>query len=83
MLHTACETSHSDASPHLKAATIVRESMLSKKHEFHGPFSPDCQTEDVPETLLSLVNVILKDPKSRDPTSDECSNADMYFHSLP
>ena len=57
--------------------------MLSKKHEFHVSFSTDCQTEAVPETLLSLVNMILKGPKSIDPKPDEYSYADMYFLSLP
>ncbi|KAK3731849.1 hypothetical protein QZH41_020219, partial [Actinostola sp. cb2023] len=45
-----------------KAASIVRKEMLAMKYSFDGSFDSDCQTKSVPESLLSLVNMILYGP---------------------
>ncbi|KAK3736786.1 hypothetical protein QZH41_011732 [Actinostola sp. cb2023] len=45
-----------------KAASIVRKEILAMKYSFDGSFDSDCQTKSVPESLLSLVNMILYGP---------------------
>jgi hypothetical protein len=45
-----------------KAAEIVRKEMLKIRAAFNGSFTAQCQKESVPESLLSLVQMILHGP---------------------
>ncbi|KAK3104423.1 hypothetical protein FSP39_001776 [Pinctada imbricata] len=42
-----------------KAASIVRRDMLASKSNFNGTFDTECQKDAVPESLTSLVRMIL------------------------
>ena len=71
VLQKACNNNDTHAIHLAKAATVVRQEMLSKKQEFNGAFEPDCQTQAVPETLLALVNMILNGPNIKDQESND------------
>lgn len=45
-----------------KASKIVRRDMLDTKYSFTGTFNDNCQKESVPQTLTSLVGMILGGP---------------------
>ena len=47
-----------------KTALIVRKEMLEKKQAFDGSFPPEALTESVPDSLLSLMNMIVEGPTS-------------------
>jgi hypothetical protein len=56
VLHKACNSSDSHAIHLAKAAGVVRQDMLTKKHRFNGSFGPDCQKQAVPGTLLACTD---------------------------
>ena len=47
-----------------RAASIVREEMFTESYVVNGSFSQNCQRGSIPQTLLSLVNMILEGPKA-------------------
>ena len=48
------------------AAKLIREDIFSKTSKFEGTFSPECQEQSVPRSLLTLVNMILRGPNIND-----------------
>jgi hypothetical protein len=59
----ACEADYDDEAIHLaKAASAVRKDMLDLKQTFDGTFKTNCQEEAVPQSLQTLVNMILNGP---------------------
>jgi hypothetical protein len=46
----------------LRAAQIIRRDMLHKSAKFNGTFTKDCQENSVPQTLLSLIRMLLYGP---------------------
>ena len=53
---------NSDAWHLAKAANIVRKDMLKVKNSFNGTFNDDSQRNSVPESLKTLVGLLLKGP---------------------
>ena len=51
-----------DATSLARAAHIVRREILNVKNTFNGSFPPDCQTNSVPASLLTLLGMIVKGP---------------------
>ena len=57
---TACEYDSDDDAVHLaKAAQIIRRDIFKTPRSFSGTFSPKCQEESLPTSLLTLINLIL------------------------
>lgn len=52
----------SEASCLAKAAMIVRREILQVKNSFNGTFAPNCQTDSVPASLTTLLNMIMRGP---------------------
>ena len=48
-----------------RAASILREEMFTESYVVNGSFSQNCQRGSIPQTLLSLVNMILEGPKAK------------------
>ena len=48
-----------------RAANIVRQDMFTESYVANGSFSQNCQRGSIPQTLLSLVNMILEGPKAK------------------
>ena len=62
-LQRAYQEDCDDKAIHLtKAASIVRREMMAAKNTFKGSFESNCQSNSVPTSLLSLVNMILYGP---------------------
>ncbi len=61
-IRKACDHD-SDAMQLARAAQIVRKEMFDKEFSFDGSFKPGCQQDSVPNSLLALLNMILKGPK--------------------
>ena len=45
-----------------KAAMIVRREILQVKNSFNGTFAPNCQTDSVPASLTTLLDMIMRGP---------------------
>ena len=45
-----------------KAAMIVRREILQVKNSFNGTFAADCQTDSVPGSLTTLLDMIMRGP---------------------
>ena len=45
-----------------KAAMIVRREILQAKNSFNGTFAADCQTDSVPGSLTTLLDMIMRGP---------------------
>ena len=59
-IRKACEYDFDDDAVHLaKAAQIIRRDIFKTQHSFNGTFSPKCQEESLPTSLLTLINLIL------------------------
>lgn len=70
-LQQACERDFdSEAMTLVKATTIIRRDMLETKSKFDGTFNNNCQKEAVPETLKTLIGMILGGPNIRTQSSD-------------
>ena len=55
-----CEYDSDDDAVHLaKAAQIIRRDIFKTQRSFNGTFSPKCQEESLPTSLLTLINLIL------------------------
>lgn len=52
----------SDAMQFARAAQVVRKEMFDRKFHFDGSFKPGCQQDSVPQSLLVLLNMIMKGP---------------------
>lgn len=57
-----------------KAAKIVRRDILQLQNSFQGTFPPNCQSDAVPSTLQTLVNMILKGPTVNQQPGESDSN---------
>ena len=51
-----------DAMSLARAAHIVRREILNTKNTFNGSFPPECQSNSIPASLLSLLGMIVKGP---------------------
>ena len=71
-LRKACETDYDDEAVILaKAAKIVRRDMFQlPKTTFTGTFEEDCQQKSVPQSLTSLVGMILGGPNIQTQSSN-------------
>lgn len=58
-----------------KAASIVRKKMFLKREPFEGTFTPECQQQAVPDSLLALINMILEGPNINNQKKQEVSGA--------
>ena len=62
-LQQACERDFvNEAMTLLKATRIIRRDMLDTKSKFNGTFNNSCQQESVPESLKTLIGMILGGP---------------------
>ena len=75
VLLTALEQNDSNAMILAKAAQIVRKDMLQKENVFNGSFNTDRQLEAVPESLGTLVNMILNGSNVKVQTNQEMAGA--------
>ena len=57
--HSTCDE---DAIHLAKAASILRKDMQAMHYSFDGSFDHDCQETSVPESVVSLINMILYGP---------------------
>ena len=70
-LQQACERDfHNEAMILLKATRIIRRDMLDTKSKFNGTFNNSCEQESVPETLKTLIGMILGGPDIKTQSSD-------------
>lgn len=60
----------SEAMTLLKAAKIIRQDILNKKSRFNGEFEINCQRDSVPESLKTLVGMILGAPDIKTQSSN-------------
>lgn len=60
----------SEAMTLLKAAKIIRQDILNKKRRFNGEFEINCQRNSVPESLKTLVGMILGAPDIKTQSSN-------------
>ena len=71
VLQQACERDFSnEAMTLLKATRIIRRDMLDTKSKFNRPFNNSCQQESVPESLKTLIGMILGGPDIKTQSSD-------------
>ena len=62
----------SDAWCLARAADIVRKDILRVENSFNGKFSPECQKNSIPASLLSLVGMLIKGPTTKiDPSNNQ------------
>ena len=62
----------SDAWYLARAAHIVRKDILKVDISFNGKFSPECQRNLVPASLLSIVGMLIKGPTTKiDPSNNQ------------
>ena len=54
----------------LKAAKIVRRDVLNRKTSFSGTFERNCQKDSVPESLKTLVGMIIGAPDIKTQSSN-------------
>ena len=70
-LQQACERDFDkEAMTLLKATRIIRRDMLDTKSKFNGTFNNSCQQESVPESLKTLIGMILGGPDIKTQSSD-------------
>ena len=71
VLQQACERDfNNEAMTLLKATRIIRRDMLDTKSKFNRPFNNSCQQESVPESLKTLIGMILGGPDIKIQSSD-------------
>ena len=69
---TEAKRRDSDAWCHARAAHIVRKDILKVDNSFNGKFSPECQKNSIPGSLLSLVGILIKGPTTKiDPSNNQ------------
>ena len=70
-LQQACERDFdNEAMTLLKATRIIRRDMLDTKSKFNGTFNNSCQQQSVPESLKTLIGMILGGPDINTQSSD-------------
>ena len=57
----------------MRAAQTIRREMFENTYQFKGYFENSCQESSVPQTLLSLVSMILEGPDIQHQTHKEIS----------
>ena len=72
----------SDAMCIAHVAQIIRRDLFDENEAFSGTFTPDCQIESVPTSMLSLVCMILEGPNIKDQTSHPTSQAALTIAQL-
>ena len=65
-----------------RAANIVRQDMFAESYVANGSFSQNCQRGSIPQTLLSLVNMILEGPKAKRQSTIKPSQAALPLAQL-
>lgn len=76
-------TSYDEDAIHLaKAAGIIRKDMQSVKNSFNGSFDQNCQVTSVPESLVSLINMVLYGPNIESQASNLNSQASLSISQL-
>ena len=69
---TEAKRRDSDAWCLARAAHIVRKDILKVDNCFNGKFSPECQKNSIPASLLSLVGMLIKGPTTKiDPSNNQ------------
>ena len=72
IINCACESSFdSDAIVLAKPAKIVRREIFDYQNQFYGSFDKDCLKTPTPDTLLSLIGMILNGPNIKRQAKDE------------
>ena len=71
----------SDAWCLARAAHIVRKDILKVDNSLNGKFSPECQKNSIPASLLSLVGMLIKGPITKiDPSNNQaCVSASQLI----
>ena len=71
--------------PGIRAAHIVRKDILKVDNSFNGKFSPECQKNSIPASLLSLVGMLIKGPTTKiDPSNNQaCVTDPLKKNNLP
>ena len=70
-IQQACERDFdNEAMTLLKATRVIRRDMLDTKSKFNGRFNNSCQQESVPESLKTLIGMILGGPDIKTQSSD-------------
>ena len=65
-----------------RAASIVRQEMFTESYVANGLLSQNCQRGSIPQTLLSLVNMILEGPKAKCQSTRKPSQAALTLAQL-
>ena len=69
---TEAKRRDSDAWCLARAAHRVRKDILKVENSFNGKFSPECQKNSIPASLLSLVGMLIKGPTTKiDPSNNQ------------
>lgn len=58
----------------MKAANIVRKYMFSKSYTFEDSFSESCQKDSVPQSLQSLIQMIIYGPSIKDQATNSSNH---------
>lgn len=71
--------------PGIRAAHIVRKDILKVDTSFNGKFSPECQKNSIPASLLSLVGMLIKGSTTKiDPSNNQaCVTDPLKKNNLP
>ena len=62
---TEAKRRDSDAWCLARVARIVRKDILKEDNSFNGTFSPECQKNSIPTSLLLLVGILIKGPTTK------------------
>lgn len=82
-LRKACEKDSDDEAMCLAAAAnIVRRDMFQQQSVFTGSFDPECQVKSVPQSLLSLVSMVLNGPNIKSSDGEGLSQATLSIAQL-
>ena len=71
--------------PGIRTAQIVGKDILKVDNSFNGKFSPECQKNSIPASLLSLVGMLIKGPTTKiDPSNNQaCVTDPLKKNDLP
>ena len=67
------DTSDSDAVHMMRTAKMIRREMFEARESFNGSFKRNCQKNSVPETLVSLVAMLLEGPGNFEPCDNQAA----------
>lgn len=82
-LRKACNDNYDEEAICLaRAANIVRKDMLQMQDTFSGSFEEDCQLKSVPQSLLTMVMMIINGSNIKSQTSDSFNQATLSIAQL-